>query len=97
METRRTERDSESGVDKIAVGHHIRERGHVIERKRNNRTGEMNENKDYINIDEGKDDIKFSSFKFYQCVVECAACLCRACMPPPALFPLPYPYYILHN
>uniref|UniRef100_A0A0B7ATA3 Myeloid leukemia factor 1 n=1 Tax=Arion vulgaris TaxID=1028688 RepID=A0A0B7ATA3_9EUPU len=51
-ETRKTVRDSLSGVEKVAVGHHINDRGHVIERSRNNRTGEQNENQDFINLDE---------------------------------------------
>lgn len=49
-ETRRTVRDSERGVEKIAVGHHINDRGHVIERSRVN--GQMSENQEYINLDE---------------------------------------------
>ena len=51
-ETRRTVRDSERGVEKIAVGHHINDRGHVIERSRVN--GQMSENQEYINLDEGR-------------------------------------------
>ncbi|XP_070206836.1 myeloid leukemia factor 2-like isoform X2 [Littorina saxatilis] len=51
-ETRKTVRDSESGVEKIAVGHHIRERGHVVQRQRNRHTGSQEENREYINLDE---------------------------------------------
>lgn len=51
-ETRKTVRDSETGVEKIAVGHHIHDRGHIIERARNSKTGEHNENQEYLNIDE---------------------------------------------
>ena len=52
-ETRRTVRDSNTGLEKIAVGHHLNDRAHVIERSRNARTGEANENQEYINLDEG--------------------------------------------
>lgn len=51
-EMRRTLRDSESGVEKIAVGHHLGERALVVEKRRNRRTGEQEENKDFINLDE---------------------------------------------
>ncbi|XP_005111632.2 myeloid leukemia factor 1 [Aplysia californica] len=51
-ETRRTVRDSETGLEKMAVGHHINDRGHVVERSRNARTGEAHENQELINLDE---------------------------------------------
>lgn len=52
QETRHSERDSASGLERIAIGHHINDRGHVIERSRNNRTGDEDENQEFINIDE---------------------------------------------
>ncbi|XP_046579761.1 myeloid leukemia factor 1-like isoform X1 [Haliotis rubra] len=51
-ETRRTVRDTESGVEKIAIGHHINDRAHIIERSQNRRTGDQNENQEYINLEE---------------------------------------------
>nr|XP_054768986.1 myeloid leukemia factor 2-like [Lytechinus pictus] len=51
-ETRKTVRDSMVGVDKMAIGHHIGERGHVIEKSRNSRTGDQEEKQDFLNIDE---------------------------------------------
>ena len=48
------ERDSESGMEKMAVGHHINDRGHVIQRSRNRRTGDQDENQEFINIDDSK-------------------------------------------
>ncbi|XP_043935529.1 myeloid leukemia factor 2 [Protopterus annectens] len=51
-ETRRAMRDSESGIERFAVGHHIGERGHVMERARNHRTGDHEERQDFINLDE---------------------------------------------
>lgn len=53
-ETRRTVRDTESGVEKIAIGHHINDRAHIIERSQNRRTGDRNENQEYINLEEGR-------------------------------------------
>ena len=52
-ETKKMERDSTSGMEKMAIGHHIRDRGHVIERSRNRRTGNQDENQEFINLDEG--------------------------------------------
>ncbi|XP_077998035.1 myeloid leukemia factor 1-like isoform X2 [Glandiceps talaboti] len=52
-ETRKAVRDSESGVEKMSIGHHIYERGHVIGKSRNRRTGEEEENQEFHNIEEG--------------------------------------------
>ncbi|XP_076837689.1 myeloid leukemia factor 1 [Brachyhypopomus gauderio] len=51
-ETRRSLRDSESGVEKMSIGHHINDRGHVIEKKKNQKTGEREFNQDFQNMDE---------------------------------------------
>ncbi|XP_013068074.2 myeloid leukemia factor 1-like isoform X1 [Biomphalaria glabrata] len=51
-ETRKAVRDSETGLEKCAVGHHIKDRAHIIERSRNTRTGEEDENQELINLDE---------------------------------------------
>ncbi|XP_017547342.1 myeloid leukemia factor 1 isoform X1 [Pygocentrus nattereri] len=51
-ETRRALKDSESGVEKMSIGHHIQDRGHVIERKHNQKTGEKELNQDFQNMDE---------------------------------------------
>ena len=53
-ETRQAMRDSESGVERLAIGHHIRDRGHVMERSRNRRTGDHEERQDYINLEESE-------------------------------------------
>lgn len=47
-------RDSESGLERLAIGHHIGERGHVMERSRNRRTGDREERQDFINLDESE-------------------------------------------
>ncbi|XP_036598135.1 myeloid leukemia factor 2-like [Trichosurus vulpecula] len=51
-ETRRTVRDSESGLEQMSVGHHIRDRARILQRSRNHRTGDQEERRDYINLDE---------------------------------------------
>jgi myeloid leukemia factor 1 len=53
-ETRRALRDSESGLEKMAIGHHIQDRGHVVEKKHNKKTGEKELNQDFQNMDECK-------------------------------------------
>jgi len=47
-------RDSESGLERLAIGHHIGERGHVMERSRNRRTGDREERQDFINLEESE-------------------------------------------
>uniref|UniRef100_A0A8C5MYP8 Myeloid leukemia factor 2 n=1 Tax=Leptobrachium leishanense TaxID=445787 RepID=A0A8C5MYP8_9ANUR len=51
-ETRRTVRDSDSGVEQMSIGHHIRERAHIMQRSHNRRTGDREESQEYINMDE---------------------------------------------
>ncbi|XP_060761255.1 myeloid leukemia factor 1 isoform X2 [Neoarius graeffei] len=51
-ETRRTLRDTESGEEKMSIGHHINDRGHVIEKKHNRKTGDREFNQDFQNMDE---------------------------------------------
>ncbi|CAL8373119.1 myeloid leukemia factor 1 isoform X1 [Gadus morhua] len=53
-ETRRALRDSESGLEKMAIGHHIQDRGHVVEKKHNKKTGEKELNQDFQNMDESE-------------------------------------------
>lgn len=36
----------------MSIGHHIQDRGHVIEKKRNHKTGEREFNQDFQNMDE---------------------------------------------
>lgn len=51
-ETKRAVKDSESGMQKMAVGHHLGERGHVIERSHNVRSGEQEEKQDFVGLAE---------------------------------------------
>uniref|UniRef100_A0A0K8TQW9 Putative myeloid leukemia factor-like isoform x4 n=1 Tax=Tabanus bromius TaxID=304241 RepID=A0A0K8TQW9_TABBR len=51
-ETRKTVQDSRTGLKKMAIGHHIGERAHIIEREQNVRNGQQEERQDFINLDE---------------------------------------------
>lgn len=51
-ETRESVRDSRTGVEKMAIGHHIDERGHVVARERNAYSGQQEETEEFINIEE---------------------------------------------
>lgn len=53
-ETRQSLRDSESGLESLAIGHHIGARAHVVERSQNRRTGDREERQDFINLDESE-------------------------------------------
>lgn len=55
-ETQKTVQDSRSGVKKMAIGHHIGERAHVIEREKNYNTGHEEERQDFINLEEEEAD-----------------------------------------
>ncbi|XP_055902559.1 myeloid leukemia factor isoform X2 [Eupeodes corollae] len=51
-ETRKIVQDSSSGVKKMAIGHHIGERAHIIEKEQNIRSGQHEERQEFINLDE---------------------------------------------
>ncbi|KAG4079362.1 hypothetical protein HA402_008054 [Bradysia odoriphaga] len=51
-ETQKTVQDSRTGVKKMAIGHHIGDRAHIIEREQNVHTGNEEERQDFINLDE---------------------------------------------
>ncbi|XP_015437359.1 PREDICTED: myeloid leukemia factor isoform X3 [Dufourea novaeangliae] len=51
-ETKKTVSDSRTGVKKLAIGHHIGERAHIMEREHNLRSGEQEERQEFINLDE---------------------------------------------
>jgi len=55
-ETKKSVSDSQSGVKKLSIGHHIGERAHIIEREQNVRTGDREERQEYINIEEDDAD-----------------------------------------
>uniref|UniRef100_A0A182Y9B8 Uncharacterized protein n=1 Tax=Anopheles stephensi TaxID=30069 RepID=A0A182Y9B8_ANOST len=51
-ETRKTVQDSRTGTKKMAIGHHIGDRAHIIEREQNVSTGVQEERQDFINLDD---------------------------------------------
>lgn len=53
-ETRQSLRDSESGMERMSIGHHIGDRAHVVERSRNRRTGDREDRQDFINLEESE-------------------------------------------
>ncbi|XP_077396336.1 myeloid leukemia factor 1 [Festucalex cinctus] len=53
-ETVRALKDSESGLEKMAIGHHIQDRGHVVEKKMNKKTGDKEVIQDFQNMDESE-------------------------------------------
>ncbi|NXM11181.1 MLF1 factor, partial [Ploceus nigricollis] len=53
-ETRKALKDSESGLEKISVGHHIQDRAHVIKKSKNSKTGDEEMNQEFINLDESE-------------------------------------------
>ncbi|KAG8445248.1 hypothetical protein GDO86_010142 [Hymenochirus boettgeri] len=53
-ETKKAVRDSESGLEKMAIGHHIKDRGHIIQKSKNNKTGDQELNQEFLNLDESE-------------------------------------------
>ncbi|XP_045707326.1 myeloid leukemia factor 1 isoform X1 [Phyllostomus hastatus] len=51
-ETRKALRDSDSGLEKMAIGHHLHDRAHVIKKSKNNKTGDEEVNQEFINMNE---------------------------------------------
>jgi len=51
-ETRKMVRDSQRGIEKTEVSHHIGDRGRVVERERNLRTGQQHDHTDYVGMRE---------------------------------------------
>lgn len=47
-------RDSDSGLEKMAIGHHIHDRAHVIKKSKNRKTGDEEANQEFINMNESK-------------------------------------------
>ncbi|NXE00738.1 MLF1 factor, partial [Chaetorhynchus papuensis] len=55
-EVRKALKDSESGLEKMAIGHHIHDRAHVIRKSKNSKTGDEEMNQEFINLDESEAD-----------------------------------------
>ncbi|KAL1464759.1 hypothetical protein WDU94_004377 [Cyamophila willieti] len=55
-ETKKAVCDSRTGMKKLAIGHAIGDKAHIIEREQNMRSGEQEERQDFINLDEEESD-----------------------------------------
>ncbi|XP_027541208.1 myeloid leukemia factor 1 isoform X2 [Neopelma chrysocephalum] len=53
-ETRKALKDSESGLEQMAIGHHLQDRAHVIKKSKNCKTGDEEMNQEFINLDENE-------------------------------------------
>ncbi|XP_025204660.1 myeloid leukemia factor isoform X3 [Melanaphis sacchari] len=53
-ETKKAVSDSRTGVKKLAIGHHIGDRAHIVERQQNMYSGDQEENQEYINLDDNE-------------------------------------------
>ncbi|XP_034989143.1 myeloid leukemia factor 1 isoform X2 [Zootoca vivipara] len=53
-ETRKALKDSETGLEKMSIGHHIQDRAHVVQKAKNNKTGDEELNQEFVNLDEGE-------------------------------------------
>uniref|UniRef100_UPI00398EBA33 myeloid leukemia factor 1 isoform X2 n=1 Tax=Pristiophorus japonicus TaxID=55135 RepID=UPI00398EBA33 len=51
-EIKRAVKDSESGLEKMSIGHHIKDRAHVIQKSRNQKTGDEEIDQEFINLNE---------------------------------------------
>ncbi|VVC39768.1 Myeloid leukemia factor [Cinara cedri] len=51
-ETKKSVSDSVTGVKKLAIGHHIGDRAHIVERQKNVYSGDQEENQEYINLED---------------------------------------------
>lgn len=52
----------------MSIGHHIKDRGHVIERKQNKKTGEKELNQDFQNMDESECVLALLCLKMTKCL-----------------------------
>lgn len=51
-ETKKAVSDSRTGVKKLAIGRHIGDRAHIVERQQNLYSGDQEENQEYINLED---------------------------------------------
>ena len=69
-ETRNLVRDSEKGIEKLSVGHHIGDRAHVVERQKT-RNGAIEEMVNLENLDDGKSYSLSHSIRLPGVLVRC--------------------------
>ncbi|XP_018430092.1 PREDICTED: myeloid leukemia factor 1 [Nanorana parkeri] len=72
-ETKKSVRDSTTGMQEMAVGHHIKDRAHIVKQLENNKTGDREFNQEFLNMDESEApsfnsewDREISRFKPYE-------------------------------
>jgi len=53
----------------MAIGRHLNDRGHVITRQKDTRSGHMEENRDFINFDECKHHLFTYLLFIYYCLL----------------------------
>ncbi|XP_061575344.1 myeloid leukemia factor 1 [Cololabis saira] len=53
-ETRQAVKDSESGEEKMSIGHYIQDKGRLVEKKFNKKTGQKELSQDFQNMDESE-------------------------------------------
>lgn len=66
-QTRKCVRDSATGVSKMEIGHHIYDRGHVIERSQNRKNEGVIEKQDFLNMDEEDKDAFYKEWQNNVC------------------------------
>ncbi|XP_013789596.1 myeloid leukemia factor 2-like [Limulus polyphemus] len=64
-ETQRSVHDSRSGLQKLAIGHHLGEKAHILEKSKNRNTGKEEENEELMNLDE--DELVAFNRQWQQC------------------------------
>lgn len=55
-ETRKAVQDTRTGVQQMAIGHHLNERAHIVEKKKNRYTGDEEENHELVNLEDDDAD-----------------------------------------
>lgn len=50
----------QTGVEKTSIGHHINDRAHIIQKVKNNNTGNEEVKQTFVNLNEGKIKIPMS-------------------------------------
>lgn len=47
----------------MAIGHHIQDRAHIVQKAKNNKTGDEELNQEFFNLDESKTSVDFLCLK----------------------------------
>lgn len=83
-EEKKALRDSKRELEKMAIGRHIGQRGHVMQKQRNTRTNESTQHQNLIGLDEGELDymrkisfVEVDYLYWYTAIAPCQICYCR--------------------